>query len=142
VSGSRILGLDFGSKKIGVAVSDELRLTAHGLENIKARPAEKTLEVLKQVAREYNVAEIVIGLPLNMDGTSGPGAEAARAFAERVEAELSVKVYLSDERLTTVMAEKTLLEANLSREKRKKLRDRIAAVLILQNFLDPGAHGS
>ncbi len=141
MSEGRILGLDFGSKKIGVAVSDELRLTAHGLENIKARPAEKALEVLKQVAREYNVAEIVIGLPLNMDGTSGPGAEAARAFAGRVESELSVKVSLSDERLTTVMAEKTLLEANLSREKRKKLRDRIAAVLILQNFLDQGDHG-
>ena len=141
MSGGRILGLDFGSKKIGVAVSDELRLTAHGLENIRARPAEKALEVLKQVAREYNVGEIVIGLPLNMDGTSGPGAEAARIFAGQVEAELSVKVYLSDERLTTVMAEKTLLEANLSREKRKKLRDRIAAVLILQNFLDQGAHG-
>ena len=63
MSGGRILGLDFGSKKIGVAVSDELRLTAHGLENIRARPAEKALEVLKQVAREYNVGEIVIGLP-------------------------------------------------------------------------------
>jgi putative Holliday junction resolvase len=141
VSGGRVIGLDFGSKKIGVAVSDELRLTAHGLENVRARPAEEALEVLKQLVREYNAVEIVIGLPLNMDGTSGPGAEAARAFAARLTSELSVKVHLSDERLTTVMAEKTLLEANLSREKRKKLRDRIAAVLILQNFLDQGAHG-
>ena len=141
MSGSRILGLDFGSKKIGVAVSDELRLTAHGLENVRARPAAKAIEVLKQLVKEYNAAEIVIGLPLNMDGTSGPGAEAARAFAARLTAELSVKVHLSDERLTTVMAEKALLEANLSREKRKKLRDRVAAVLILQNFLDQGAHG-
>ena len=138
----RIIGLDFGSKKIGVAVSDELRLTAHGLENIRARPAERAIEVLKQLTREYNVAGIVIGLPLNMDGTSGPGAEAARAFAAQLESELSVEVHLSDERLTTVMAEKTLLEANLSREKRKKLRDRLAAVLILQNFLDQGAHGA
>ena len=141
MSEGRILGLDFGSKKIGVAVSDELRLTAHGLENVRARPAEQALEVLKQLAREYNVAEIVIGLPLNMDGTSGPAAEAARAFAVRLESKLSVEVHLSDERLTTVMAEKTLLEANLSRAKRKKLRDRIAAVLILQNFLDQGGHG-
>ena len=141
MSGGRIIGLDFGSKKIGVAVSDELRLTAHGLENVRARPPEEALKVLKELAREYNAAEIVIGLPLNMDGTSGPGAEAARAFAARLRVELSVKVHLSDERLTTVMAEKTLLEANLSREKRKKLRDRIAAVLILQNFLDQGAHG-
>ena len=141
MSEGRIIGLDFGSKKIGVAVSDELRLTAHGLENVRARPAEQALEVLKQLAREYNVAEIVIGLPLNMDGTSGPAAEAARAFAVRLESELSVEVHLSDERLTTVMAEKTLLEANLSRAKRKELRDRLAAVLILQNFLDQGAHG-
>ncbi len=142
MSMSRIIGLDFGAKRIGVAVSDELRLTAHGLENITARPTERAIEVLKLLAREYNVAEIVIGLPLNMNGTSGPGAEAACAFAARVESELSVKVHLSDERLTTVMAEKVLLEANLSREKRKKLRDRIAAVLILQNFLDQGSHGS
>jgi putative Holliday junction resolvase len=141
MSEGRIIGLDFGSKKIGVAVSDELRLTAHGLENVRARPTEQALEVLKQLAREYNVAEIVIGLPLNMDGTSGPAAEAARAFAVRLVSELSVEVHLSDERLTTVMAEKTLLEANLSREKRKKLRDRLAAVLILQNFLDQGSHG-
>ena len=142
MSEGRIIGLDFGSKKIGVAVSDELRLTAHGLENVRARPAEQALEVLKQLAREYNVAEIVIGLPLNMDGTSGPAAEAARAFAVRLESELSVEVHLSDERLTTVMAEKTLLEANLSRAKRKGLRDRLAAVLILQNFLDQGGHGN
>lgn len=141
MSEGRIIGLDFGSKKIGVAVSDELRLTAHGLENVRARPAEQALEVLKQLAREYNVAEIVIGLPLNMDGTSGPAAEAARAFAVRLESELSVEVHLSDERLTTIMAEKTLLEANLSRAKRKGLRDRLAAVLILQNFLDQGGHG-
>jgi putative Holliday junction resolvase len=142
MSEGRIIGLDFGSKKIGVAVSDELRLTAHGLENVRARPAEQALEVLKQLAREYNVAEIVIGLPLNMDGTSGPAAEAARAFAVRLESELSVEVHLSDERLTTIMAEKTLLEANLSRAKRKGLRDRLAAVLILQNFLDQCGHGN
>ena len=141
MSGGRVIGLDFGSRRIGVAVSDELRLTAQGLENVRARPEEKAVEVLKRLVREYNAVEIVIGLPLNMDGTSGPGAEAARGFAARLGAELSVKVHLSDERLTTAMAEKALLEANLSREKRKKLRDRLAAVLILQNFLDRSAHG-
>ena len=84
---------------------------------------------------------MVIGLPLNMDGSSGPSAEAARRFAERLEAELPVKVHLSDERLTSVMAERTLVGGDVSRRKRKGLRDRLAAVLILQNFLDERSSG-
>ncbi len=132
----RVLGLDLGTKNIGVAVSDELRLTAHGLQSISARPPEKLFEVLKLLTREYNVSEMVVGLPVNMDGSMGRSAQSAQDFARRLEAALPVEVHLSDERLTTVMAEKTLLEANLSRKKRKGLRDRLAATLILQNFLD------
>ena len=135
-SRGRIIGLDFGSKNIGVAVSDELHLTAQGLENIPARPPGKALEVLQRMAREYNVTEMVVGLPLHMNGTSGVGAEAARVFARRVEEAMPVKVHLVDERLTTAQAERTLLEGNVSRSKRKGLRDRLAAVLILQSFLD------
>lgn len=134
--GRRVLGLDFGSKNIGVAVSDELRLTAHGLESVPARPPGRALEILQRLAREYNVREMVVGLPLHMNGTSGAGAEAARDFARRLEEAMPVKVHLVDERLTTVQAERTLLEGNVSRSKRRGLRDRLAAVLILQSFLD------
>jgi len=132
----RLLGLDMGSKRIGVAVSDELQLTAHGLENIPARPPEKAMEVLHRLANEYNVKEMVVGLPVNMDGTSGAAAEAAETFARRLREALPVEVHLIDERLTSMQAERVLLEANLSRKKRKGLRDRLAAVLILQSFLD------
>lgn len=135
-SKQRVMGLDLGSKRIGVAVSDELQITAHGLENIPARPAEKALEVLHHLASEYNVGDMVVGLPVNMDGTKGVAAEAAENFARRLGEVLPVKVHLADERLTSVQAERVLLEANLSREKRKGLRDRLAAVLILQAFLD------
>ena len=137
-----VLGIDFGTKNIGVAVSDDLHLAAHGLKTIAARPFEGALKVLKDLVSEYNAGEMVIGLPLNMDGTSGPSADAARLFAARLEAELPVKIYLSDERLTSVMAERTLVGADVSRKKRKGLRDRLAAVLILQNFLDGRSSGS
>ena len=134
--GSRIIALDPGTKRIGVAVSDELRLTAHGLENIVVRSSRETLEVLKELVRAYNVSEVVVGLPVNMNGTSGAAAEGAVSFARLLREALPVEVHLLDERLTSAQAEKTLLEANVSRKKRKGLRDRLAAVLILQSFLD------
>lgn len=134
--GGRILGLDPGTKNVGVAVSDELYLTAHGLPSIPARPAARALDAVKKLIKDYNIYEIVIGLPFNMDGTLGPSAEAAREFACRVEELLPGCVRMIDERLTTVQAERTLLEADLSRAKRRGLRDRIAAVLILQCHLD------
>lgn len=132
----RILSLDLGTNTVGVAISDELGLTAHGLKNIPARPPEKVIEVLQLLIKEYNVSEMVVGLPVNLDGTIGRSAEAARDFARRLEAALPVAVHLYDERLTTVMAERALLEGNMSRKKRKGLRDRLAAVLILQGYLD------
>ena len=134
--GGRVLGLDPGTKTIGVAVSDELRLAAHGLPSIAARPAAKAVEAVKSLVTQYTVALIVVGLPINMDGTLGPSAEAARDFAGRLEAVLPGGVRLVDERLTTAQAERTLLEADLSRSRRKGLRDQLAAVLILQGDLD------
>ena len=135
----RILGLDPGTKTIGVAVSDELGIAAHGLPGIAARPAAKAVEAVNALVAQYTIKLIVVGLPINMDGTLGPSAEAARDFAGRLEAVLPGGVRLVDERLTTVQAERTLLEADVSRSRRRGLRDRLAAILILQSYLDgPG----
>jgi putative Holliday junction resolvase len=134
--GGRILALDIGSKRIGVAVSDELQIAAHGLETVSARPPERAIEVLQGLVREYNVREVVVGLPLNMDGTSGASAEAVRGVSRRLEEALPVAVRLVDERMTTAQAERVLLEGNVTRRKRRDVRDRLAAVLILQSFLD------
>jgi len=134
--GRRILALDIGSKRIGVAVSDELQLAAHGLETVSARPIGKAIEVLQGLVREYNVQEMVVGLPLNMDGTSGASAEAVRGVSRQLEEALHVAVRFEDERMTTAQAERVLLEGNVARKKRRDVRDRLAAVLILQSFLD------
>lgn len=140
--GGRILGLDPGSRTIGVAVSDELQLAAHGRPSIPARPAAHALEAVKALIKDYTIYEIVVGLPMNMDGTIGPSAEAAQRFARSLEALLPGRVIMIDERLTTVQAERTLLEADLSRARRRGLRDRLAAVLILQCHLDGLAHAA
>lgn len=140
--GGRVLGLDPGTKTIGVAVSDELHLAAHGLPSISARPAAKAVEAVKSLVTRYTVELIVVGLPINMDGTLGPSAEAAREFARRLEAVLPGGVRLVDERLTTVQAERTLIDADVSRARRKGLRDQLAAVLILQNHLDQQGRGA
>jgi putative Holliday junction resolvase len=136
----RILGIDPGSKTLGVAVSDELLLAAHALPNIPARPADRALEALKKLIVGYNIKEIVVGLPMNMDGSIGPSAEAAQGFARRLELLLPGGVRMIDERLTTVQAERALLDANLSRARRRGLRDRVAATLILQGYLDGRSH--
>lgn len=140
--GGRILGIDPGSKTLGIAVSDELHLAAHGLASIPARPAAQAIKAVKKLITDYTVYQIVVGLPMNMDGTIGPSAEAAREFARSLEALLPGGVRMIDERLTTVQAERTLLEADLSRTKRRVLRDQVAAVLILQSHLDSRGHGT
>ena len=132
----RVLALDIGSKRIGVAVSDELRLTAQGLETIPARPPEEALERLQQLVKDYNIDIIVVGHPIRLDGSSGSAAEAAGNFARLAGEALPVKVCLVDERLSSAMAEKAMLEGNLSRKRRRSLRDRLSAVLILQSYLD------
>ncbi|MFD2612628.1 Holliday junction resolvase RuvX [Paenibacillus gansuensis] len=132
----RILGLDYGDKTIGVAVSDELGWTAQGLEVIRRKNQETDMQRLKELAEEYGIEEIVVGLPKNMNGTIGPRAEMCMEFAEQLRQILHVPVRMWDERLTTVSAQRTLLEADVSRKKRKQVVDKIAASFILQNYLD------
>lgn len=135
----RILGLDPGDKRIGVAVSDESGLIAQGLTVIYRDKEEKEISELKDLVASYQVEEIVVGLPLNMDGSAGDGAISALAFAERLKSELGLPVNRWDERLTTVSAEKALIESGLRGRKGRKRRavvDKVSAVLILQGYLD------
>ena len=132
----RILGLDVGEKTIGVAVSDELGFTAQGIEVIKRKNKKEDLNRLAQIIKAYHIEEIVVGLPKNMDGTIGPRAEMIQDFAALLKKIFLLPVHFYDERLTTVSAEKTLLEADISRKKRKKVIDKMAAIFILQGYLD------
>lgn len=135
----RILGLDYGSKTVGVAVSDPLGITAQGLETI-ARKEEnklrKTLARIEELCREYEVEKIVLGLPKNMNNTLGERAQISEEFREMLERRTALPVVMWDERLTTVMAENVLKENGVRREERKKYIDKIAAVFILQSYLD------
>lgn len=130
----RKMGLDLGERNIGVALSDSLALTAQPLKVIK-RSAEEFAE-LAEIIRDYEVSEIVVGYPKNMNGTLGERAHAAEEFARLLERKFRIPVKLWDERLSTVAAERSLLEADLSRAKRKKVIDKMAAVFILQGYLD------
>lgn len=132
----RLLGIDLGDRRIGVALSDELGWTAQGLETIPHKSEETVIARLKEIIEQYQVTEIVVGLPKNMNGTIGPRGEICLAFAKKVEQILVMPVHLWDERLTTKAAERTLLEADVSRKKRKQVIDKMAAAFILQNFMD------
>jgi putative holliday junction resolvase len=132
----RTLGLDVGTKTIGVAVSDGLGLTAQALTTVRRTHLKADLAALVRLAREHEVSRIVVGLPLNMNGTEGPRAESSRKFAEAAGQALEVPVEFWDERLSTVAAERTLLEADLTREKRRQVIDQMAAQFILQGWLD------
>ena len=132
----RILGLDLGQKTIGVAISDPLGFTAQGLTTIRRSNKEKDIEDLRKICEDYKVETIVIGLPKNMNGTIGPSGELAMAFGKLIEEELKIEVKFWDERLTTVAAHKAMLEADLSRNKRKKIVDKVASTYILQGYLD------
>jgi putative Holliday junction resolvase len=135
----RIMGLDFGSKTVGVAVSDSLFLTAQGVEIIRRKEENKlrqTLARIEELIREYEVQEIVLGLPLNMDDSEGPRALLTREFKEKLERRTALPVSLWDERLTTVEADDIMMEMGIRREDRKNYVDMIAATLILQGFLD------
>jgi putative holliday junction resolvase len=132
----RILGLDIGSKRIGVAVSDELGLTAQGLQTLTFTDTDSAVKFITKIATEYQVAEIVVGLPYNMDGTEGPQAEKVRIIMESIKRSCELPVVEWDERLSTVAAERVLLEADMSRSKRRKVIDKVAAVIILQGYLD------
>lgn len=132
----RVLALDVGSKRIGVAVSDPLGITAQGLETIQRQNKRRDWEALSAVAKHYDVGEIVVGLPLRLSGAEGTQSEKMRRFADELQAQLGVPVHLWDERWTSTEANRLLREANLSIEKRGKAVDRMAAVLILQSWLE------
>lgn len=136
----RLLGLDVGSKTVGVAISDELGITAQKLETIQIDETKYNfgMRPLKKLVRQYNVDGFVLGLPKNMDGTSGNSVARSKAYGKRLEEKFNLPVYYSDERLTTIESRRVLIEdAGMhDRKKRKQVIDQMAAVLILQNYLD------
>lgn len=132
----RILGLDYGEKKLGLAVSDEMGITAQGLPTLMRKGREKDLAALEKVIRQFGVEEIVIGYPLRLNGTEGIQCEKVNRFAGILEKRFSVPILKWDETLTTSQAEEILTEARVSRKKRKAVVDKLAAMIILQGYLD------
>ena len=135
----RIMGLDFGSKTVGVAISDPLLITAQGIEIIRRKDENKlrqTLARIEELIVEYEVTKIVLGLPKNMNDTLGERAALSLEFHDKLERRTGLPVVMWDERLTTVAADKAMMEAGIRREYRKDYVDKIAAVLILQGYLD------
>jgi len=141
----RIIGLDYGSKTVGVAVSDALGLTAQGVETITRKEENKlrkTLARIEEIILAYEVTDIVVGLPKNMDNTLGERAMAAKEFADKLERRTGLPVVMWDERLSTVSARNVLIESGVKRNNRKAVIDKIAAVFILQGYLDYLANGA
>lgn len=132
----KVMGLDYGDRRIGVAVSDAFGWTAQGLEVIERRGDNSELGKIAYLIRDLEIGEVVVGLPKNMNGTVGPRGEICIEFANQLKELLGLPVHLWDERLTTRSAERALLEADVSRKKRKQVVDKLAASLILQNYLD------
>jgi putative Holliday junction resolvase len=130
------MGLDVGTKTVGVAISDGLGLTAQGVTVVRRKTFKADLAALKRLVAEHEVSHLVVGLPLNMDGTEGPRAEASRAFGQSLAEATGLPVDYWDERLSTVAAERALLEADVSRARRREVIDQVAASLILQGWLD------
>jgi putative Holliday junction resolvase len=136
----RIGGLDVGDKTIGVALSDELGWTAQGLEVIRRKNLQADFGRLAEIAQQYGVERWVVGLPRNMNGTDSPRTELTRAFVAQLADRLSLPVETYDERMTTIAAERVLLQADMSRAKRKQVIDKMAAAVILQGYLDAQAN--
>jgi len=134
--GARLLGLDLGTKTIGLALSDISRIVATPLETIKRTKFTKDAERLLEICEEHSVAALVIGLPLNLDGSEGPRSQATRAFARNLSGKTDLPMVFWDERLSTVAVERTLLEADASRKRRAEVIDKMAAGYILQGALD------
>lgn len=132
----RILGVDLGTKRIGLAISDETETLASAFDTYQRQSHESDIEFFRNLVVEEEIGRIVLGYPLNMDGSSGPKAEEANQFKEALSQAIDIPIELFDERLTTSEAERVLLQGDVSRKKRKGLRDRLAAVLILQGYLD------
>lgn len=132
----RLMGLDIGEKTIGVALSDPFGWTAQGLKTIRRKGIKSDLNEIITIAHEFGVEKIVAGLPKNMNNTIGPSGERVIAFCEKLKGVFKSEIIFQDERLTTVAAEKMLIEADVSRKKRKEVIDTVAAVYILQTYLD------
>ena len=132
----RILGIDLGEKRIGISISDELGITAQGLPTIKSANEIEDLKNIKEIIDQYGVEKIVLGLPINMNGSLGEQAKKAISFAEKLKSSFQLPVELEVERLTTSKAEKFFIETDRSRKKRKKVIDKMSAIIILQSFLD------
>lgn len=133
---SRILALDHGTKRIGVAISDETRMIAQPLEFIPAEPPEGVFERLRAILSEKPAELILIGMPRNMDGSYGPAAEKVRAFVEQLKAVVDLPVRTWDERLTSAQANRVLVQGNVRRDQRKEKVDAVAAAILLQSYLD------
>jgi putative Holliday junction resolvase len=133
----RILAIDYGDRRLGLAISDPTGLIASGLPTIeRSGPKEDVTDHLRRICQEQGVERIIVGLPINMDGSRGPRAEVSEQFAQALREELDMEVETWDERLTTAQAERAMLAADLSRKKRKKRRDQVAAQILLQSYLD------
>lgn len=132
----RMMALDHGTRRIGVAVSDEMKIIATPLEYIPAEPFDKVIERLQQLIREKEVELILIGMPRNMDGTYGPATEKVKEFIAAIQPHITTPVKTWDERLTSAQANRVLLEGNVRREKRKENVDKMAAAILLQSYLD------
>lgn len=130
------MALDVGSRTIGIACSDALLMTAQGIETIRRTSLENDFNRLRELISEYEVHELVVGMPKNMNGTKGERAEKTEEFVEKMKAVIDLPVAFWDERLSTVMAERQLIAADVSRKKRKGVIDKMAAVVILQGYLD------
>jgi len=132
----RILALDVGDVRIGVAVSDPSRIIAQGLSSITRTDLEKDIEAVSDLVNQYEAGEVVVGLPKMMDGEIGIQAQKVLDFVEAVKSKVKIPIIMQDERLTTVSATRVLIQADVSRKKRKKVVDKMAAVIILQGYLD------
>lgn len=139
---TRILALDYGSKRIGVALSDELQWTAQPLETFERRALDWDVAHIAALITSHDVERVVLGFPLQLDGRQGPAVLAMRVFAEKLEAGISVPIVLWDERMTTKAAEDLLIAADVSRKKRKGVIDRVAAAILLQSYLEAQASSS
>lgn len=132
----RLMGLDYGDSRTGVAVSDLLGITAQGVESIKYTGEKQLLQRLKEIISEYQVKKIVIGLPLNMNATSGQRVEKTKKFIEKLKAEFGLEVVTIDERLTTVASHRTMTELGVNKNRKKNIVDMMSAILILQMYMD------
>lgn len=136
MAATRILALDPGTKRIGVALSDELGWTAQPLETFERKSLDADIAHIKELVRRHEVREIVVGMPVHLSGRVGPAAQSAQQFLEALQAAVGIPVLAWDERLTTKAAEQMLIEADVSRKKRKGVVDRVAAALLLKSYLE------